>query len=151
MTQGPLLPAIRASVGASSVGVSQAVAALGTFGLAKYCADQSVAEEIRNELARRRRTIRTSLAPNLQAALVLPEAGLYGCLLVDSYEEENRIRSDLASRDVLLTPGQGLSNGYLGSPFLRFCVGATSRLADAFEQIDQVVSQGCSSGRGANS
>ncbi|MCL4414755.1 MAG: pyridoxal phosphate-dependent aminotransferase [Actinobacteria bacterium] len=148
MLRRSLLSGVRASIAETSVGVSLAAASLGAFGIERYCADMSIAGEIRAELDRRRIAVRGALSPAMQEALVLAEEGLYGCLLFETSAEETRVREELAARTVYLTSGAALSDGHIDQPFLRFCLGSTSDIPNAFERINAVMDLSPTNGAG---
>ena len=138
---GRLLSGIRASVGECSVGVSLAVAELGSHALERYCADSSIAASTQLELSRRRDAVRHTLKPELLDSLVLVDDGIYGCLLFPSLDVESEVWKRARANDILLTPSSAMSSEPLRTPFLRFCVGATADLVKPFQCINEVMDE----------
>ena len=138
---GGLLSGIRASVGECSVGVSLAVAELGSHALERYCSESSIAESIQMELSRRREAVRNTMKPELLDSLVLVDNGIYGCLLFPSLDVESEVWRRARENDILLTPSSAMSSDPLRTPFLRFCVGATADLVKPFQYISEVMDE----------
>ncbi len=136
-----LVPAVRASIAHSTVGVARWLCEAGAAALRSYM-DGGLREQVSQEVARRRREFRLHLQAKVNESVVLGSDSLYATVRLPPGISPTVASEELVGLGLATTPGTALlgefadQEGNLGG-FLRLCLGGTVEAAEAADLLGE--------------